>query len=66
MPSICKAADVVTALSAVVRATADGEISPEEAASLATVISAQRAAIELVELEARVSALEGAESYEQP
>jgi hypothetical protein len=62
MPHIEKPADVVPALNAVVRAASSGRLSCEEAAALASVINSQQRALELIELEQRVSALEAAET----
>jgi hypothetical protein len=58
VPEIKQPADVVTAISAVLRAVNSGVLSCEEAAALASIVNYQKAALELVELEARVSALE--------
>jgi len=58
LPAIRTAADVLTALTALVRATAKGQLTPEEAASIAGVIETGRKALETVELEARLVALE--------
>ena len=58
LPSIVSAADLARALGAVVAAVAAGELTPEEAASVGTVLEAQRRAIELRELKRRIAALE--------
>jgi hypothetical protein len=52
------AADVAMALSATLAAMSKGEITPNEAATVAGVLDLKRRAIELVELEQRVTALE--------
>lgn len=52
------AAGIVTAISAVARAVAVGELSPEEGQAVAQVLEAKRRSIELIEIEARVAALE--------
>ena len=62
IPEIKAPADVVTAIAAIITAAASGKLSPDEAASLASVISAQHKAIELIDLARRVSALEEADA----
>jgi hypothetical protein len=52
------AADVVAGLSIVAAAMANGEITPEEAQAVATVLEGKRRAVETVALEARIAALE--------
>ncbi len=58
LPTVASAADLVPALAAVAAAMARGELTPEEARAVASVLDAQRKAIETAELEARVAALE--------
>lgn len=58
MPHVRAATDVLSALDAVVRATADGTLTPDEAASVASLIEIKRRAIETIEIEARLAALE--------
>jgi hypothetical protein len=58
LPAVQRAEDIPAAIAAVVAAMAEGVISPEEANSMSGVIEQQRRALELVQLEARVSALE--------
>jgi hypothetical protein len=58
MPSVASAADVVTAIGSVLHAVAEGELTPDEAATLSTVLEAKRRAIEIVEIERRVGELE--------
>ena len=60
LPAIETARDLSVALSAILGAMGQGEITPEEAAVVASVVEAKRKAIEIVELEARISALEAA------
>jgi hypothetical protein len=48
----------VSAAFAVLKAVAGGELTPEEGASVTTLLEARRRAIETVELEARIAALE--------
>ena len=52
------ASDMVTALAAIVSAVAGGRISPEEGQAVSAVIEIQRRAMEMVELAARIEALE--------
>ena len=58
LPSISAASDLVTALGLVADAVAGGEITPDEGSAVATVLETKRRAIETVELDARVTALE--------
>ena len=50
--------DLVAALTSVIQAVGDGVLSPEEGELIATLVNAQRQALELVELEQRIAALE--------
>ena len=58
LPAVTNAAKVQTALTSIVTAASEGEITPDEAGALATIIEVQRRAIETVELEARLRAVE--------
>lgn len=58
LPTIDGAEGVCKALSATIEAMAAGEITPEEAATVATVLDARRKTIETVELEERIAAIE--------
>jgi hypothetical protein len=58
LPAIASATDVTAALAMIVTAVGSGEITIEEAAGLATVIEAARRSVELVEIDARLCALE--------
>ena len=58
MPPVANAPDVVAAIGAVLAAVAQGELTPDEAATLSTVLETKRRALELVDLEQRISALE--------
>ena len=59
IPDAETAADVAKAVAAIVRATAQGKISPADASSICGLLETQRRAIETVELEQRLTALEG-------
>lgn len=59
-PPIETAADIVKALGAVTDAVGRGDISPEEGQAVAAVLETKRRAIETVDLEARLTALETA------
>jgi len=59
LPPIDTADDVLSALTALVQNVATGQITPDEAGAVAALIDIKRKAIETVEMEARVSALEG-------
>ena len=58
LPVLETAGDVVAGIGVVARAMAEGEITPEEAQVMASVIEVQRKAIETTEIEARLDALE--------
>jgi hypothetical protein len=58
MPSIQSAADLITAAAALTDATASGDITPGEAASLSTLVGNVAKAIETVEIVARLAKLE--------
>jgi Family of unknown function (DUF5681) len=64
LPAIMAPSDIVAALGAVADAMAAGELSPEEGAAVAGILEAQRRAVETVEMEARIAALE--QSREAP
>lgn len=58
LPPVETPSDVVTALGAVVRAVAAGELTTDEAAAVAALLEAKRKALETVEMERRLAALE--------
>jgi hypothetical protein len=58
MPSIKSAADLITAAAALTEATAAGDITPSEAASLSTLVGNVAKAVETVEIVARLAKLE--------
>lgn len=58
LPSITTAADVVAASAAVLTAVGAGEISPDEAGRVMTLLTAHRAIVEAGDLERRIAALE--------
>ena len=60
LPAIMAPSDIVAALGAVADAVAAGELSPEEGAAVAGILEAQRRAVETVEMEVRITALEQA------
>ena len=60
LPALEGPADLVKALGGLLRATADGELSPEEAVTVATILETKRRAHETVDLENRLAALEKA------
>ena len=65
MPSIETAADVLKAQTAAIRAMASGEITPDEAATIAGVIETKRKAIETADLEQRLTAVEASLEVKQ-
>jgi hypothetical protein len=58
LPAIQSASDVVTAVGAVADAVGAGDITPDEGQAVASILETKRRAIETVDLEARLSALE--------
>ncbi len=58
LPVIKTADDIVAALGKIVCAVAAGELTPDEAAGVTSIIEAQRRAIETLELEKRITSLE--------
>jgi hypothetical protein len=58
LPEVTTAAGVLRALGEVVAAMACGEVSPDEAATMAGVVAAPRAVLEAQEMERRLLALE--------
>ncbi|WP_338689288.1 MULTISPECIES: DUF5681 domain-containing protein [Bradyrhizobium] len=58
LPPIASISDVITALAAVTAAMAAGQVSPAEAVEIASVIELQRRAVENLDLETRLNALE--------
>jgi hypothetical protein len=58
LPEVSTIEGVVEALGIVTSAVAEGEITPGDAATLAGVLETKRKAIETLEIERRISALE--------
>src|SRR5215831_19338289 len=58
LPEINNVDDIVPALSAISRAAANGQLSPDEAASFAELVAAYRSAFELGDLAKRLAELE--------
>jgi hypothetical protein len=58
LPPIATAGDVVSGISAVIAALAAGEITPDEAITISSVLETKRKAIEMVDLEKRITTLE--------
>jgi hypothetical protein len=58
LPPDVDAAGIAEAFASLLRAVAEGEISPDEAAAVGGLLEARRKSLELVEIEARVKALE--------
>jgi hypothetical protein len=58
LPKLRAAEDVGAAMAATISAMARGDITPSEAATVAGVLDVKRRALELIELEQRVAALE--------
>jgi hypothetical protein len=66
LPDVKSPRDVTDALAAIITAMGSGSITTEEAAAIAAVVEMQRRAIETVELEARMSAVEEAMKSNDP
>jgi Family of unknown function (DUF5681) len=62
LPPVGTASDISKALGAIAKAMAAGELTPDEAGTVATPMEAHRKAIETVELEERVRRLEAGRS----
>ena len=60
LPALEGPDDLVKALGGLLRATAEGELSPDEAVTVASILETKRRAHETVELETRLAALEKA------
>ena len=58
LPIISTPADILTALSAVVAAVGQGDLSPDEAAAIVALLESHRKTLEAVDLESRLAALE--------
>jgi hypothetical protein len=58
LPEVTGAEGVTAALAAVIAAMGDGILAPDESAAISSVIEVQRRAIETVDLEARLRAIE--------
>jgi hypothetical protein len=58
LPPVESLNDVVAAHAAIINAMGEGELTPEEAATVAGVLEAKRKAIEITQLEARLARLE--------
>jgi len=58
LPKVETAANVTTAHTVVIEAMARGDVTPDEASTIASVLEAKRRSIETCELEARMVALE--------
>jgi Family of unknown function (DUF5681) len=57
-PAIETSADLGKAMGTILQAAADGDLTPDEAVSIASLIETRRRTIETIELEARIAALE--------
>jgi hypothetical protein len=58
LPRIERAADAVSAMSMVIGAVGDGEVTPTEGAALAGIVETHRRVLETADLAARIEALE--------
>jgi hypothetical protein len=64
LPPIATAEDVLGAIGATIEAMSQGDLTPDEASVIAGVLEIKRKAIETVDLEARLSAVEAGLSRE--
>jgi len=64
LPAIATANDTLAALGAVLNAVADGVLTTDEAAGIGSLLEAHRRAVETINLESRIAALEG-KSHDQ-
>jgi Xaa-Pro aminopeptidase len=60
LPPLDTPAGIVSGLTAVARAVGAGDLSPEEGQAVAAILEGQRRALETMDLEARLAALEAA------
>ena len=60
-----KAADVSVMLGAILKAVANGDLTPDEAATIATIAEAKRKAIETMDIERRLDELEAHQQAQQ-
>jgi hypothetical protein len=60
MPELRTVSDVVTAITAVIEQVSSGVLSVEEGQAVCTIIEVHKKALETLELERRVAALEAA------
>ncbi len=58
LPAVETVTDIGTAAAAVLKAVAGGEITPSEGQAVSTILEGRRKALELIEIEQRLSALE--------
>jgi hypothetical protein len=58
MPPLATSTDIMTAIGSLLQAVAAGQLTPDEAATLSTVLGTKLRAHEMVELEKRVAELE--------
>jgi hypothetical protein len=66
LPAVDTAADLVPAFSAVLAAMSGGELAPDEAVTVAGVLEMKRKAIETVDIERRLAAIEAAQQKGSP
>ena len=64
LPPINVASDLVAAFGALLKSTADGELTPDEAQVIAGIFDAKRKALETVEIETRLTLLEASAQRE--
>jgi hypothetical protein len=58
LPAVRTAADIATAMTALTTAMASGDLTPDEAATVASVLEMRRKVLETEEIELRLQALE--------
>lgn len=62
LPSTKTPGGLIAAMAEIVRGTADGELTPDEASAIASVLDAQRKIIETVDIEERLRRVEKAQA----
>lgn len=65
LPEVKTAADVLAAMAAVLDHVAEGEITPDEGATVAGILEVKRRTLETVDLEERIAALENAKGMKR-
>lgn len=65
MPAITAVSDHPSALTTIIRAVGEGELSPVEAQAISAVLAEHRKAVETVDIEARLAAIEQGNAHDR-